>query len=171
MARSLGSRLAQTAGGSFTTKAAAGRGCGAGCTPGREAGRAARSRRSGATVRGTRRARRHDRTGALRLGGSPNPARKVKSEAEMAKPRNLVRGPKELLPFRFLPLFTLDECPQFLDMALRATQAPADQERAGIGGYLRRDPPRQASEGSGQGFPNPENPLQARESDLHRLPH
>jgi hypothetical protein len=57
--------------------------------------------------------------------------------------------------------------PQLLDPTLRTTQAPVDQKRVGVGSYLRRDPPRQAGEGSGQGLSNSEDPLQARESDLY----
>src|SRR5919199_5674358 len=61
--------------------------------------------------------------------------------------------------------------PKLLDPSLRPTQKPVDQKSVGVGRYLRRDPCRQASERGGQGLPDPEHALEARQGDLHVLPY
>src|SRR5215218_7255354 len=61
-------------------------------------------------------------------------------------------------------------CPQLLDATLRTIQTPVDQERVGIGRYLRRDPGSQPDERGGQSLAQAEDPLEARDGDLYVLP-
>src|SRR5918997_1877619 len=61
--------------------------------------------------------------------------------------------------------------PKLLDPSLRPTQKPVDQQSVGVGRYLRRDSRRQASERGGQGLPEPEHALEARQGDLYVLPY
>src|SRR5215212_10500062 len=52
-------------------------------------------------------------------------------------------------------------CPQFLDAPLRTIQMPVDQERVGVGRYLRRDPGGQPHQRGGQRLAQAEDPLEA----------
>jgi hypothetical protein len=61
-------------------------------------------------------------------------------------------------------------CPQLLDAPLWTIQTPVDQERVGVGRYLRRDPGCQPDERGGQSLAQAKDPLEAREGDLYVLP-
>src|SRR5215210_125032 len=61
-------------------------------------------------------------------------------------------------------------CPQLLDARLRTTQTPVDQERVGVGCYLRRDPGCQPYQRGGQRLAQAKDPLEARDGDLYVLP-
>src|SRR5215213_228659 len=61
-------------------------------------------------------------------------------------------------------------CPQFLDAPLRTIQMPVDQERVGVGRYLRRDPGGQPHQRGGQRLAQAEDPLEAGDGDLYVLP-
>src|ERR687885_365406 len=60
--------------------------------------------------------------------------------------------------------------PQLLDVPLRTIQTPVDQERVGVGCYLRRDPRSQRHERGGQSLAQAEDPLEAGDGDLYVLP-
>ncbi len=62
-------------------------------------------------------------------------------------------------------------CPQLLDAPLRTIQTPVNQERVGVGRYLRRDPGCQPDERGGQSLAQAEDPLEAGDGDLYVLPH
>src|SRR4029450_12696583 len=62
-------------------------------------------------------------------------------------------------------------CPQLFDTALRTIHHPVDEVGVGVGRYLGRDPDGQSHESGGQGFPEPEAPLEARKADLDLLPY
>src|SRR5918993_2081232 len=61
-------------------------------------------------------------------------------------------------------------CPQLLDTPLWTIQTPVDQERVGVGCYLRRDPGRKPYERGGQSLAQAKDPLEAGEGDLYVLP-
>src|ERR687897_2401590 len=112
------------------------------------------------------------------LAGTKDSSELIKHYCQLRRSRTPIEQALVLVGHEFRlrqPEYQLDvccevSCPQLLDAPLRTIQLAVDQERVGVGRYLRRDPGSQPDERDGQSLAQAKDPLEARDGDLYVLP-